>query len=121
MLTGCLCSDDAFVSIFRGLFNTRDRAEHTRKRKIVSHSFSQRSVAEFEPYIISTFGILLKKWDALSEKQSGKAWIQLLDWMNALAFDVIGDLAFGSTFGMLERDAADVGTLVITSKAVLNV
>ena len=33
--TGTLKSDfyDAFVSIRRGLFNTRDRAEHTRKRK----------------------------------------------------------------------------------------
>lgn len=34
---------DAFVSIRRGLFNTRDRAEHTRKRKIVSHVFSMVS------------------------------------------------------------------------------
>ena len=34
---------DAFVSIRRGLFNTRDRKEHTRKRKIVSHVFSQVS------------------------------------------------------------------------------
>lgn len=29
-------ADDAFVSIFRGLFNTRDRAQHTRKRKVSS-------------------------------------------------------------------------------------
>lgn len=34
---------DAFVSIRRGLFNTRDRTEHGRKRKIVSHVFSQVS------------------------------------------------------------------------------
>lgn len=27
---------------------------------------------------------------------------------NALAFDVIGELAFGSAFNMLDRDAADV-------------
>ncbi|KAJ7152191.1 hypothetical protein C8R43DRAFT_819494, partial [Mycena crocata] len=35
---------DAFVSIQRGLFNTRDRKQHARKRKIVSHIFSQKSV-----------------------------------------------------------------------------
>lgn len=98
-------TDDAFVSIIRALFNTRDRAEHTRKRKIVSHTFSQKSVTEFEPYINSTLSILLRKWDALSEKasssatvpkslsdsktapESGWAWIELLDWMNALAFE----------------------------------
>ncbi|KAF7344377.1 Cytochrome P450 monooxygenase [Mycena sanguinolenta] len=33
---------DAFVSIERGLFNTRDRKQHARKRKIVSHIFSQK-------------------------------------------------------------------------------
>lgn len=44
--TGFLKADfyDAFVSIRRGLFNTRDRREHTRKRKIVSHVFSQVSL-----------------------------------------------------------------------------
>merc|ERR1712054_711507 len=51
--TGFLKSDyyDAFVSIHRGLFNTRDRAEHTRKRKTVSHTFSTKSVGQFEQYI----------------------------------------------------------------------
>ncbi|KAK4054435.1 hypothetical protein OIV83_000929 [Microbotryomycetes sp. JL201] len=114
---GALKTDfyDAFVSIHRGLFNTRDRAQHTRKRKIVSHTFSQKSVQEFEPYIAATIRELVNKWDELAKKraeQSGKmkgyAVIDTLDWFNALAFDIIGDLAFGKPFGMLERDAADV-------------
>lgn len=44
---------DAFVSIKRGLFNTRDRADHTRKRKIISHTFSAKSVGQFEQYMVS--------------------------------------------------------------------
>jgi benzoate 4-monooxygenase len=56
---------DAFVSIQRGLFNTRDRAEHTRKRKIVSHVFSQKSVMEFEPHIRMYVQQLLDQWDRL--------------------------------------------------------
>lgn len=120
---------DAFVSIFRGLFNTRDRTEHTRKRKIVSHTFSPKSVREFEPYIASTVRILLAKWDALCEKavkdakpgpMKGYAVIELLDWLNALAFDTIGDLAFGSTFGMLERDAADIVAITTESGAIIH-
>jgi hypothetical protein len=43
---------DAFVSIRRGLFNTRDRSEHTRKRKIVSHTFSAKSIGQFERYMV---------------------------------------------------------------------
>lgn len=48
---------DAFVSIRRGLFNTRDRAEHTRKRKLVSHTFAPKSISQFEPYsqLLSSF------------------------------------------------------------------
>lgn len=66
------------------------------------------------PYIESTVRILLKKWDGLCEKglkngsEDGREYIESLDWFNALAFDVIGDLAFGQSFGMLERDAADL-------------
>jgi benzoate 4-monooxygenase len=33
------------------------------------------------------------------------AEINALHWFNYLAFDIIGDLAFGSPFGMLEKGA----------------
>jgi benzoate 4-monooxygenase len=56
---------DAFVSIRRGVFNTRDRTDHTRKRKIISHIFSQKSVVEFEPQVRLYVGMLLKQWDRL--------------------------------------------------------
>ena len=104
---------DAFVSIRRGLFNTRNRAEHTRKRKIVSHTFSVKSVAQFEPYIHSNLELWVKQWDRLiasSPHPSGAAHLDCLNWFNYLAFDVIGDLAFGSPFGMLSwgADMAEV-------------
>ena len=67
--SGSLKSDyyDAFFSIHRNIFNTRDRAEHARKRKIVSHIFSLKSVLELEPYIRLHIGELLKQWDKLAE------------------------------------------------------
>ncbi|KAG8931239.1 hypothetical protein FRC02_003013 [Tulasnella sp. 418] len=122
---------DAFVSIRRGLFNTRDRAEHTRKRKVISHIFSPKNVAEFEPNIRSAMTALFKQLDAVCEKaamadkeaaveiqvgdgtvtlKGGKAWLDILPWFNFVAFDVIGDLVFGQPFGMLEagRDIAAV-------------
>ncbi|KAK3370524.1 putative benzoate 4-monooxygenase cytochrome P450 [Podospora didyma] len=99
---------DAFVSIRTGLFNTRDRAEHTRKRKIVSHTFSAKSVSEFEPYIHSNLELFVKQWDNLiqrSRNPDGAAHVDCLNWFNYLAFDVIGDLAFGAPFGMLSSGA----------------
>ncbi|QRW02026.1 cytochrome P450 family protein [Ceratobasidium sp. AG-Ba] len=113
---------DAFVSIRRGLFNTRDRAEHTRKRKLVSHIFSQQNVLAFEPHIRRHVRNFCAKWDercaaaakGLSgddwEARDGQAWFDCLPHYNYLAFDIIGDLAFGSPFGMIaaQRDSAPV-------------
>ncbi|KAJ8472743.1 hypothetical protein ONZ45_g16543 [Pleurotus djamor] len=135
---GALKSDfyDAFVSIQRGVFNTRSRVDHARKRKIVSHVFSQKSVTEFEPHIRHYVGQLIKKWDDMYDSAlkggsgpqgesgwhgaDGRLWLDLLPWANYLAFDIIGestflmplfgDLAFGAPFGMIQagQDSAPV-------------
>ena len=99
----------------RGLFNTRDRQEHTRKRKIVAHTFSPKSVGAFEPYIDQNVERFVQQWDRISETERdgrGYAGIDVLHWFNYLAFDVIGDLAFGAPFGMLQKgaDIAEVRT-----------
>jgi benzoate 4-monooxygenase len=88
---------DAFVSIQRGLFNTRDRAEHTRKRKTVSHTFSAKSIGQFEQYMHGNLEEFVSQWDKMSKERdsSGYAHIDSLHWFNYLAFDIIGDLAFG--------------------------
>lgn len=104
---------DAFVSIRRGLFNTRSRTEHTRKRKLVSHTFSAKSVGQFEQYMHHNLELLKQQWDTRAESPAAKSdrkgfyEMDALNWLNYLAFDVIGDLAFGAPFGMLEK-AADV-------------
>ena len=97
---------DAFVSIGRGLFNTRSRSQHARKRKIVSHIFSQKAVLEFEPNIRLYLGQLIQQWDRLYEAgakglsgddgeggwrgKDGRVWLDSLPWFNYLAFDIIG-------------------------------
>ncbi|KAN0066397.1 hypothetical protein ACQY0O_000491 [Thecaphora frezii] len=117
--TGTLKTEyyDAFVPprpFPRGLFNTRDRAEHTRKRKIVSHTFAPKTITAFEPFIRREIQMLLDRWDEFCAKAKqeqaegprgikGRAWLDVLMWLNFFAFDTIGDLAFGSTFGMLEK------------------
>ncbi|KAL4786221.1 cytochrome P450-domain-containing protein [Aspergillus varians] len=98
---------DAFVSIRRGLFNTRDRAEHTRKRKTVSHTFSTKSIGQFEQYIHGNIEKLVKQLNRTSDLQcnpeNGYATVDALNWFNFVAFDIIGDLAFGAPFGMLDK------------------
>ncbi|KAH9849884.1 cytochrome P450 monooxygenase pc-bph [Lenzites betulinus] len=126
--TGTLKSDfyDAFVSIQRGLFTTRSRPEHARKRKIVAHIFAPKNVLEFEPHVRVHLAQLFRQWDRFCEGgakglsgndgesgwrgREGRVWFDCLPWYNYLAFDIIGDLAFGSPFGMLTtgKDSAPV-------------
>lgn len=97
---------DAFVSIHRGLFNVRDRAAHSRKRKIVSHTFSTKSIGQFEQYMHHNLENFVKQWDRFSKEtteKDGYAKLDALNWFNYVAFDIIGDLAFGRPFGMIER------------------
>ncbi|KAG8895941.1 hypothetical protein FRB99_000254 [Tulasnella sp. 403] len=116
---------DAFVSIRRGLFNTRDRAEHTRKRKVISHIFSPKNVQDFEPNIRSAMTNLFRQLDSVCSASEGtnsvigtnyyrkrnqRAWLDILPWFNYVAFDVIGDLVFGEPFGMI-NNAKDVAAV----------
>ncbi|EPS94357.1 hypothetical protein FOMPIDRAFT_1134482 [Fomitopsis schrenkii] len=135
---------DAFVSITRGLMSTRSRTEHTRKRKLVAHVFSQKSVLEFEPYTHTHVAALLRQWDRLLELgekggkgeegegwygRMGRVWMDCLPWLNYLAFDIIGmtlvfttkpkgDLAFGAPFGMLQACADSAPTVLSQESAM---
>lgn len=72
----------------------------------MSHLFSAKSTLEFEPFVKATIEALLQQWDKLSHNSGGSYTpIDVLDWCNWVAFDCIGDLAFGAPFGMT-RDSA---------------
>ena len=100
---------EAFVAKTPGMFNVRDRAEHTRKRKIISHAFSPRSVAEFEPHMAANLQRWVTQLDRIASSQSPTnekgdfGRFNAMPWFSYLAFDIIGDLAFGSPFGMVNK------------------
>jgi benzoate 4-monooxygenase len=48
--------------------------------------------------------LFYQRWSECSDRANGQyADVDALHWFNYLAFDIIGDLAFGASFGMLER------------------
>ncbi|GAO51000.1 hypothetical protein G7K_5113-t1 [Saitoella complicata NRRL Y-17804] len=111
--TGFLKSEfyDAFVSIHRGLFNTRDRGEHTRKRKIISHTFSQQAILGFEPLINKSLSLLLSRLSDMIDPATNSLTLDFLPWANYLAFDIIGDLAFGEPFHFIESGSDSNGAI----------
>ncbi|KAM0820327.1 putative Benzoate 4-monooxygenase [Seiridium cardinale] len=96
---------EAFVSGVPGVFNVRDRGEHTRKRKIIAHAFSPGAVHDFEQHMSANLERWVRQLDRLATypEADGFARVNMMPWCTFLAFDIIGDLAFGAPFGMVQR------------------
>jgi cytochrome P450 len=95
-------------------FNTHssiDKAAHARKRRVLSHAFSENAVKSMERYVLGNIRTFCEKLgtqpstQVLGEKESN-GWSvaqNMADWCNYLTFDVMGDLCFGKAFEMLEH------------------
>ncbi|KAJ5232543.1 hypothetical protein N7468_005499 [Penicillium chermesinum] len=110
---------EAFVAKTPGMFNVRDRAEHTRKRKIIAHAFSPRSVAEFEPHMTANLERWVKQLDLIAAKAPPAekySKFNAMPWFSYLAFDIIGDLAFGSPFGMVNKGKDEAESQLVLNR-----
>jgi benzoate 4-monooxygenase len=60
------------------------------------------------PTVAENLETFVSRWDELAEKSprgDKTAHVDCLNWFNYVAFDTIGDLAFGAPFGMLKSGA----------------
>jgi hypothetical protein len=82
----------------QGLFTQTDEAAHAAERRFVANAYSMSSLLEMEPYI-----------DGINEEFSSRmagfanipTAVNRAFWLQAYAFDVVGELAFGRPFGYL--------------------
>ena len=89
-----------------------DRAAHARKRRVLSHAFSDVAIKSMESHILdhvrrfcANLGQTGGSYSTVDEKSKSE-WTQaknVSDQANYLTFDIMGDLCFGKAFGMLER------------------
>lgn len=96
---------DAFVHPAPNTHNTRDKALHARKRRVLSQAFSDSAIKEMERYILSNVRSFCEQIGA-GASEGRKGWTaakNMADWCNYLAMDILGDLCFGKAFHMLER------------------
>lgn len=63
---------DSFATAARNLFNVRNKADHTRKRKMMAHGFALRTVQEFEPYMAEILQQFVKQWDRLVDEAASR-------------------------------------------------
>lgn len=77
------------------------REEHSLLRRQLAHGFSERSMQAQEPIIGAYVDTLIDR--LRSNATAGKNPLNMREWLNWTTFDIIGDLAFGSSFGCLEN------------------
>lgn len=78
-------------------------SDHTRMRRILSHSFSAGAMIQQQPLITGHVDLLIQR---LHEgAKSGGAAINIGNWYHYCLFDIIGDLSFGEPFGCLQESA----------------
>jgi len=74
---------------------------HALLRKAISHGFSERALRSQESRIQRYVDFLMLRLRQNARK--GTAKLDIVDWYNWAAFDIIGDLVFAESFGCLER------------------
>ncbi|KAK2756652.1 hypothetical protein FQN54_005097 [Arachnomyces sp. PD_36] len=79
------------------LQSTRDHTLHSQRRRVWSAAFGDRNLRDYEKRMAQYRAVLL---NAIG--QSNNCPMDMAKWFNLFTFDVMGDLAFGSSFRMLE-------------------
>jgi cytochrome P450 len=90
------------------LVTTINLQENQRMRKIVLPAFTERALRTQEPVLIRYADYFMEKLQEMStapETRGNGADVNMNDWANFFAFDIIGDLAMGESFGCMEGSA----------------
>ncbi|RCI13112.1 hypothetical protein L249_0054 [Ophiocordyceps polyrhachis-furcata BCC 54312] len=97
---------DAFVHPAANTHNTRDKDTHARKRRVLSHAFSDSAMRAMQRYILANVRTFCEQIGVQDGGAESKGWSRprnMTDWCNYLAMDILGDLSFGKAFHMLEQ------------------
>lgn len=76
-----------------------DDADHSRIRRLLSHAFSEKALRGQENIMKYHVDLLVTQ---LKKRASTGSTVDLVNWYNFTTFDLIGDLAFGESFGCLD-------------------
>ncbi|CAI6332382.1 unnamed protein product [Periconia digitata] len=82
-------------------FTCIDEKEHTRYRKIVAPVYSMANVLKHEDYVAKCTTLFLER---MTEMADAGEEVDIGNWFQMYAFDVIGELSFGNMFGFMEKN-----------------
>jgi len=95
---------------------TRNKEEHRRRRRDWDHALNAKALREYEPRLNRHALALMSRL----QEQAKQPVVRFTNWVNFYSFDVMGDVGFSRSFGMMERgEEADVIKLLHSSMAPL--
>ena len=93
------------------VFNTRDETLHKQLKNPIAPLYSLSNVVTFESFIDEVLELLCKQIDQRYVKSQGI--VDLGDWLQYFAFDVMGTMTFSKRYGFLEQ-GKDVDAMIET-------
>lgn len=99
-----------------GIISAND-ADHARLRRNLSHAFSEKALVAQDSMIRSHVELLVEK---LRDAAVGSSSIDMVRMFNFITFDIMADLTFGESLGLLEQTEYIpwVASIVSTIKAI---
>lgn len=85
------------------LQTTQDKMEHRQRRKTWDHAFNAKALRDYEPRLNRHALTLISRL----KEESSKGPVRITNWLNFYSFDVMGDVGFNRSFGMLEKGKED--------------
>ena len=81
----------------------RDKQEHKKRRKAWDHALGAKALREYEPRLNRHALALMTRLKEEAQNSS----VRVTNWVNFYSFDVMGDIGFSRSFGMLEKGEED--------------
>lgn len=99
---------DAGAGHFKNLADTRDKEEHSRKRRILATGYALTTLLRWEDKVASRIGALLDQYDSFcaspEDVKSGKAvGVDHRRWMDIFTIDIIHDIGLSANLRLIEK------------------
>jgi cytochrome P450 len=91
----------------QNIVTTTDIHVRARMRRLLAPSFSDKALRNQAPMLESYANTLIERLQSIydTQKASGTVVVNMLDWVNFYAMDIIGDLAMGESFHCLHESS----------------
>ena len=108
------CTKSDFYDVFSAGYDSkcigseRDPKQHARMKKHLTVAFSTKALMEQEDIIQRCVNAMIEKLDKLGQSPAG---LDMRHWYEMIAFDILGEMAFGETFHCVENGELRIPTL----------